>query len=135
MGINLKAFDLLSNSERPINLYEIARETNADIVLIDEGKTMRILQSSFYVRPLNEIYVVWGYARRNYRGCVRCYKCHTCIGQSWSASRRQVWLVSLHRIVLLHHAGDFFGTFLASFVSTCRGMVNMIQSFFADDIS
>ena len=36
MGIDLEVFDLLSKSEKPLNLYEIARETNADVVLIGE---------------------------------------------------------------------------------------------------
>ncbi len=59
VGINLKVFDLLSNSEKPLDLPEIARETNADIVLTGERKIMRVFQSSFYIRPLNEICRLW----------------------------------------------------------------------------
>ena len=38
MGINLKVFDLLSKSGKPLSLFEISRETNADIVLTGERK-------------------------------------------------------------------------------------------------
>lgn len=34
----MKVFDLLSESEKPLNLYEISRETNVDVVLTGERK-------------------------------------------------------------------------------------------------
>lgn len=38
----MKVFDLLWKSETPLNLYEISRETNTDIVLTGERDQMRI---------------------------------------------------------------------------------------------
>lgn len=84
----MKVFDLLSKSEQPLNLYEISRETNADIVLTGERNERSLSQSSFFNRPLDEILVVRGYAGRDCREYVRCYEYYTGIGQSWSASRR-----------------------------------------------
>ena len=60
MGINLKIFDLLSKSEKPLSLDEISRETNADIVLIGERKTNTLfseanLESGRLMRYLSSV--------------------------------------------------------------------------------
>ena len=48
MGIDLKVFDLLSNSEKPLSLDEISRDANADIVLMGKTRTKTtILEAHF----------------------------------------------------------------------------------------
>ena len=39
----MKVFDLLHNNEKPLNVYEISRETNTDVLLTGEGIQMRAL--------------------------------------------------------------------------------------------
>ena len=92
MGIDLEVFDLLSKSQKPLNLYEITQETRTDITSKARSTLCRLMRYLSSVAMLKEV-AVNTFAATN-------------VSQALANPGQQAGvrflLVSLHCIVLSH---------------------------------